>query len=252
MYLAVDVGNSSISIALVENQILKKINLELSQNFTLEYYEMLFRELFSDVKIEGCIISSVNIELNNILKYAVDEVFGISSVFLDVNSMNVGIKINAKNPDQVGADRIANVYAAIKLYETPAIVVDMGTATTFDIVGKNEDFIGGIIIPGIGTQLKSLYNNTSLLPEIKPKEIEKVIGTDTESCILSGVIRGHAAAVDGLLTECKKELGYKNIKIIGTGGYMELISKYMKHNFDYANINLTLEGIRLIYELNQK
>ncbi len=252
MYLVVDIGNSNITVALMKNQNLySTYRFQAQKDYSEEYYEGLFKKLFKETKIEGCMISSVCIELSNIVKYALDNVFHVNSIFLD-QKINIGINIDIPHPEIVGADRIANAYAALKLYGVPAIVVDTGTATTFEIIDKKGNFSGGIIMPGVGTQLKSLFNNTSLLPQIQPAEIDNVIGIDTETCILSGVIRGHAAAIDGLLSDCKKEMGLKKVTIIGTGGYIDLVSKYMKQKLDYVNKELTLQGIGLIYELNKK
>ena len=251
MYLVVDVGNSNITAALMENQNLHSTyRFQAQKDYSKEHYEGLFHKLFKETKIEGCMISSVCIELSNTVKNAIDNVFNVNSIFLD-QKINIGINIDIPHPEIVGADRVANAYAALRLYGAPAIVVDMGTATTFEIIDKKGNFSGGIIMPGVGTQLKSLCNNTSLLPQIQPAEIDNVIGIDTKTCILSGVIRGHAAAIDGLLYDCKKEMNTKDVTVIGTGGYIDLVSKYMKHNLDCINKELTLQGIGFIYELNK-
>ena len=136
------------------------------------------------------------------------------------------------------------------LYSKPIIVVDLGTATTFDIVDKNGNFLGGVIMPGIKLQLNALSLNTSKLPKIEPDKSEIAIGNDTESAILSGVIRGSACAIEGLISQCEKELSEKAI-IIATGVYCGLISKYMTREFDFVNPYLTLEGLRFLYELNK-
>ena len=249
MYLIIDVGNSNITAGLAdENKIEKVFRLESNKDFSVEEYKNIFAKLFEGVKVDGGIIASVVVELNDTIKLAIDSVFSINSVFL--NELDIGIKIVTPNPKEAGADRIANAYAAKELYGYPTIVVDAGTATTFDIIDGNGDFSGGIIMPGINTQLKSLCEKTSLLPDLQPEGIDKTIGSDTKTSILSGVIRGHAAGIDGLLEDCKHELGIDNIKVIGTGGNIELISKYMKQKFNYIDSQLTLEGTRMIYELN--
>ena len=251
MFLIVDIGNTNITIGLVENQNIKKVyRFNTPKDVHEKLLEDLFFKIFNNIKIDGCIISSVVIELNNIVKQAIDNVLKVNSLILSKDNVDIGIKIATLNPSEVGADRIANAYAASKLYGYPAIIVDMGTATTFDIIDEKGAFIGGIIMPGINTQLNSLCHNTSLLPQLEPEHVDKVIGNDTKSSILSGVIRGHAAAIDELLKECKKELKSKRVKVIGTGGNVDLVSTYMKQSFDEKNIELTLEGIKMIYELN--
>ena len=175
--------------------------------------------------------------------------------FIVNTDLNLGINIRAKHPNRIGIDRVINGVAASKLYSYPVIVVDFGTATTFDIVNSDGDFIGGLILPGIYTQLKSLASGTSKLPEIDLKEMEKVqntINTDTVKAILSGVVKGHAHAIEGLIKDCTKEMKVRP-KIIATGGDAEFIAKYMNDKvFDVINQNLTLQGIKMIYDLNME
>ena len=151
---------------------------------------------------------------------------------------------------EVGADRIANASAAAKTYDGAVIVVDFGTATTFDIVNSKKEFCAGIIIPGLKTQLKSLYDKTSKLPQIEIDFSPCALGQNTKDAILAGVIRGCACAVDGLIEQCEDELGEK-VKLIATGGYSGLLANYMKHKFDCVNPILTLEGLKYIYDLNK-
>ena len=120
-----------------------------------------------------------------------------------------------------------------------------------DILSKEGKFFGGIIMPGIEMQLNSLFEKTSKLPKFEVEEVVLVIGRDTKTCILSGVIRGHACAIEGLITQCEEEIGQK-ITVIATGGLSSLVSKYMARKIDYYEPNLTLEGFKLFYELNNK
>ena len=136
------------------------------------------------------------------------------------------------------------------LYKLPVIVVDFGTANTFDIVNKEGEFVGGVIAPGINTQLNSLSKCTSKLPNLDATISEKAIGDNTIDAILSGVIRGTACMVEGLISQCENELGEK-ATIVATGGLSGLISNYMNRKFDYVNPILTLEGLKELYKLNQ-
>ena len=154
-------------------------------------------------------------------------------------------------PKEVGADRIANAYAAKNKYPLPIIVVDIGTAITFDIVAKNGDFVGGVIMPGLGLQLKALNLNTSKLPQINLEDSVNAIGNSTKTAILSGIIRGTAMAVEGLVNQCEIELGEK-ATIVATGGCCEIVSKYMSRKFDYVSSTLTLEGFRLLSNFSEK
>lgn len=164
--------------------------------------------------------------------------------------MNLGINLKLKNPREAGADRIANACGAYMLYSKPAIIVDIGTATTFDILDKNGDFLGGVIMPGPNLQFRALNKSTSKLPKIDANTVDKAIGNNTADAILSGVIRGSACAIEGLIEQCEAELGDRAV-IIATGGYSSLISKYMNRQFDFVNPYLTLEGLRFLYELNK-
>lgn len=250
MLLAADIGNTNITFGLFDKEnLLDTFRLSSDKQMPQEEYEVLIRSLFKDYEVQACIIASVADELNLVLKQAIDNVFNISSILLSADS-NLGIKINLKNPKRAGMDRIANAYGAYNLYPKPAIVADFGTANTFDIVDKNGDFIGGVIMPGINLQLQVLSKGTSKLPKIEVKEVEKAIGDNTEDAILSGVIRGTACAAEGLVAQCEQELGQKAC-LIATGGYSSLVSKYMCRKFDYINPNLTLEGLRYLYELNR-
>jgi type III pantothenate kinase len=161
------------------------------------------------------------------------------------------MEIKLKNPKEVGADRIANAIGAKEKYPLPAIVIDIGTATTFDIVSKKGDFLGGVIMPGLNLQFKSLSSNTSKLPRINAGISEKAIGDSTENALLSGIMRGSACAIEGLIHQCELELG-ERATVIATGGQSRLVSEYMLRSFDYIDSNLTLEGLKFLYNINRK
>ncbi len=249
MLLTSDIGNTNITLGLFDNEALvEEYRLASDKDLSLEEYEVLLKSLFKDFKIDGCIIGSVVEELNNKFSSAVKNVFNIEPVFL-TNKINTGVKIKTDFPDEVGADRIANAAGAYILYKKPTIVVDFGTATTFDIINAEGEFIGGMIAPGINLQMKVLNKFTSKLPRIDVAISSKAIGHNTTDAILSGVIRGTACMIDGLVQQCEKELGQKAV-LVATGGYSGLIANYMKRPFDFINPTLTLEGLRHLYNLN--
>ena len=249
MLLTSDIGNTNITLGLFDNEALvEEYRLASDKDLSLEEYEVLLKSLFKDFKIDGCIIGSVVEELNNKFSSAVKNVFNIEPVFL-TNKINTGVKIKTDFPDEVGADRIANAAGAYILYKKPTIVVDFGTATTFDIINANGEFIGGMIAPGINLQMNVLNKFTSKLPKIDVAISSKAIGHNTTDAILSGVIRGTACMIDGLVQQCEKELGQKAV-LVATGGYSGLIANYMKRPFDFINPTLTLEGLRHLYNLN--
>ncbi len=250
MLLIVDIGNTNITLGVFEDdKYINEIRLATDKDLTSYEYETLLRSLLKDYKIEGCVIGSVVEELNVKFKRAVDNALNLNSIFV-TSDINMNIKLKTDKPKEVGADRIANAVAVAEKYDSKnVIVIDFGTATTFDIINSKKEFIGGVIAPGINTQVKCLKNATSKLPKIDVSLSPNAIGHNTTEAILSGVIRGSACMVDGLVAQCEKELGGKAV-IIATGGYCGLIANYMTRPFDVVNPILTLEGLKRIYELN--
>lgn len=249
MLLTSDIGNTSITLGIFDDDALvEEFRLASDKDLSLEEYEVLLKSLFKNYKVDGCIISSVVEELTGKFKMAADNVFKLNSIVLSFD-INTGVKICLDNPKEAGADRIANAVGAYVLYKHPVIVVDFGTATTFDIVNGKGEFIGGVISLGIISQLKALNSFTSKLPRTDVAISNCAIGHNTNDAILSGVIRGTACMIDGLIEQCEKELGQKAV-IVATGGYSGLIANYLKRPFDFINPTLTLEGLRYLYSIN--
>lgn len=250
MLLTADIGNTNITLGLFDrDNYINEFRLASDKDLSKEEYEVLLKSLFKDYKIDGCVIASVVEELNIKFRAAVDNVFNIESVFVD-SGINLGIEIKTDFPDEVGADRIANAVAVSNLYEGAVIVIDFGTATSFDIINSKHEFLGGVIAPGINTQMKCLKTSTSKLPKIEVSISNSAIGHNTTEAILSGVIRGSACMVDGLIKQCEKELD-ERAAIVATGGYCGLIANYLERQFDCVNPILTLEGLKYIYNLNK-
>lgn len=250
MLLTVDIGNTNITIGVYDSEnLINTYRMASDKSLTSEEYTALIKETLSGFQINGCIIGSVVTGLDEVIKKSVDSIFNIESIVLSTD-INTGVVIKLDNKKQAGADRIANAYAAKKLYKLPAIVVDFGTATTFDIVNEKSEFIGGIIAPGLRLQLETLGKCTSKLPQLNVQESKCVIGSNTEDAILSGVVRGTASMIEGLINECEKELKGK-ATIIATGGYCSIIAQYMNRKFDFVNQSLTLEGLKYLFELNE-
>ena len=254
MDLIIDVGNSRLTFGYFDNgKLVNTTNATYPRNIAQSGLEMVLERINNDTNINNCIISSVVDEINGALYNAVFNSLHVSPIIIN-SDFELGIKILSHAPQKIGMDRIANAVAASKMYKKrPLIVVDCGSATTFDIVNEEDTFIGGVIFPGLIMQLRALAANTSKLPEVSLEEIEKVhtvINNETSKAILSGVVNAQAQAIQGLITKCEKELKAKPF-IIGTGGDAKFISKYMKYKkFNSINPTLTLEGINMIYELN--
>lgn len=170
---------------------------------------------------------------------------------LEINSKSkLNIKLNYKNPEKLGADRIVNAVSAFYEYKDSCLIVDIGTAATFCVVLENGTFDGGIIAPGIGTTIKALFKNTSQLPKINFEKPDKLIATDTDNAIKSGFYYGWISLIEGMITKIKKEYN-ENLKVILTGGFANVL-------FNQLNVetifdpNLTMKGIKYIHDLNKK
>ena len=153
------------------------------------------------------------------------------------------------NPREVGADRIVNTAAAHRLYGGPVIITDFGTATTFDVVSKEGDYLGGAIAPGIGIAAEALYTRAAMLPRVELAHPSRVIGTSTTTAIQSGIIYGYIGLVEGIVSRIQKELGEKAM-VVATGGHAGLIANETSV-IDTVNTDITLIGLRLIYDMNQ-
>jgi type III pantothenate kinase len=185
----------------------------------------------------------VPVAANN-LKKSLFELVG-KRPYIIGKAIKVPVRNLYRNPSQVGQDRLVNAYAGINLYGAPLIAVDFGTAITFDVVSKNKEYLGGMILPGLGISLDALNRNTALLPSIKLNAPKEFIGRDTRSSMLSGIVYGFAALTDDLVLRIKKKVG-KGAKVIGTGGNISLIGKYCRC-IDKIDKDLTLKGLNLIY-----
>lgn len=255
MLLAADIGNTNITLGVFDgDKIVHSWRLSTEITRTEDEYGVflknLLRETNLDTKVKSAVISSVVVQLTERIETALKKYMGIDSLIIS-HKIATNVTLKTDNRSQIGADRIANACAASILYKSPAIVVDFGTATSFDIVNKNNEFIGGIITAGMKIQADALSSKTSKLPKLNIEAPEHAIGRNTIDAMLSGIVRGHAAMIDGLIEECEKELGYKTT-IIATGGYSSVISKYLKRKFDYINPDLTLQGMKILYDLNRK
>jgi type III pantothenate kinase len=222
------------------------------QASTVDEYGVLFRNLFSMANLEvaeihGIVVSSVVPPLDPVLRQVCERYFNSKPLFIEPG-VKTGMPVHYDNPAEVGADRIVNAVAAFEKYGGPCVVVDFGTATTFDCVSGKGEYLGGVICPGIGISADALFQRTARLPRVEIRKPARVIGSNTVGSLQSGLYYGYLGLVDGILELLLGEMG-KETKCIATGGLGAMIgtgSKYIKNVDD----SLTLDGLRIIWARN--
>lgn len=254
MLLAVDIGNTNVSLgAFREKGLIYSWRLSSAVLKTADEYYITLTELFDKAglnseEVKDIIISSVAPTVLTVIKEALARVFALTPYILGEN-IEAPIKNLYECPQEVGQDRLVNAISAFNSLKGEVIVVDFGTAITFDIVSAHGEYLGGIIVPGIAISLEALVDKAALIPEIRLEKPEGLLGKNTIDSVRSGVIYGFASLCDGLIEKIRAEFG-ENIPVIATGGQAEIIAPYCQ-NIDSVSPHLTLIGLRIIYELKK-
>lgn len=256
--LLIDMGNSNIVIGRIRD-----IELDIHPDFDAPFLDRIltdrrmnvedYCQRFQDIlakhnigpeDISGCILSSTVPVLTEIVKKALELIMHVPVINL-TGELDIGMKILRENPGSLGADIIAGAVGAIKLFGSPVIVADLGTCSTLAVVDDNGSYAGGLIMPGVKTSLDGMQANAPHLPEILYDTPESVISTDTIKCIQSGLLYGHACAIEGLIRRMWEELGYET-KVVATGGFCKRVMRETKLDYIYER-DLIFKGLAIIY-----
>jgi type III pantothenate kinase len=250
--LVVDVGNTNIVLGVYRGEELTMSwRLATARERTADEYGIVAKQLVSTIfndKLDGAIVASVVPPLNSTIRFMLEQYFDVEPIFVEPG-VKTGLSILTENPLEVGADRIVNAVAAHHLFGGPTVVVDFGTATTFDLVTANAEYRGGIIAPGLTISSEALFARAARLPRVDLRRPDHLIGTNTVASMQSGIFFGYLGLVDGILARIRAEIPTLK-RVIATGGLAALLATDSEY-IDETDAELTLKGLKIIYERNQ-
>jgi type III pantothenate kinase len=244
MLLLLDIGNTHTHLGLARERVIRQAEIPTKHWFDRKAAALL-KCFLGDRKITGCAFCSVVPKATSPAKKLLRGI-SIPCVELTARSLR-GIGIDYPKPATIGPDRLANSLAARRFFGAPSVVVDFGTAVTFDVVNGNGNYAGGIIAPGLAAMTTYLHEKTALLPKIEIREIKTIIGKSTTEAMLIGAVHGYRGLIRELIGELRKELGVKKLPVVATGGYAKLMARGLPM-IDAVMPSLTLEGLRILWE----
>lgn len=253
MILVFDIGNTNIKMGVFRGDELVDTLRMASTNKTGDEFWLLIKDLLS-VKnmstrdVSGAIISSVNPNLNYTFEHMIESYFGFKPLTVG-SGLKTGLNIRYDNPKELGADRVVNCVAAAKLYGAPCIVIDCGTATTFNVISENNELLGGAISFGLKAAAESLSAAAARLPKVELSVPKKAIGKTTITNMQSGIIFGYSGMIESMVNRLKAEADLPNAKVIATGGISDIVKKCV-NVIDVVDRTLTLRGLNFVYRMN--
>lgn len=254
MLLVIDVGNTNITLGVFDGEVLKATfrmtakQPRTSDEYGIQLCTLLEHRDFDVKQIDAVIISSVVPDIMHSLGSAIIKYFHVKPMVIS-SSLDIGLKINTEHPKEIGPDRIVDAVAAYEKYGGPVIVIDFGTATTYDVVSEEGVFEGGVISPGIRTSARALWGGAAMLPEIEIRKPDSVIAKETVSSMQGGLVFGYIGQTEYIVKKIKKA-GFENAKVVATGGLGNILVEETDV-IDIYDPRLTLEGLRMIYEKNR-
>ena len=251
--LVVDLGNTNIVLGVWrDEELVNSWRLATARERTADEYGILARQLVGDAlhaDLEGAMVASVVPPLNSTMASMIRKYFEIEPMFVEPG-VKTGVAIHVDNPLEVGADRIVNCVAAHHFWGGPSVIVDFGTATTFDVVTANAEYVGGVIAPGLQISAEALFARAARLPRVDLKRPDHVVGTNTVVNMQSGIYFGYLGLVDGILARIKREVpGLR--RVVATGGLASLFASESEH-IDEVDSDLTLKGLKIVYDRNRR
>lgn len=254
MLLAIDIGNTNITVGMFKDSELKATwRISTGVHRTPDEYAVILLNLLRHQGVDvadvtkgalSCVVPPLLTTFNELFQ----KYFNIQPLVVSPG-IKTGIRIRYDNPRELGGDRMSNAAGALSLYKPPIIVVAMGTATAFDTISKEGDYLGGAVAPGIAIAAEALFTRTAALPRVELVRPKRAIGGNTPAAMQSGIIFGYAGLIDGIVTRIQEELGEK-ATVVATGGYSSLIAKESRV-IQEVNPNLTLIGIKVIHDMNR-